>query len=108
MIDFSFGLCFLYMAFISTFPLGTTWVFLGSIGGREIALRIKEQEFGYFFRNRECGSLGKIFWQRSLEDFRRGLGEPCDRFEHPTAGATHRQLSHQVHRSIWRSLGAAF
>ncbi len=59
-IDFFFGLCLLYMAIISTFPLSTTRVFLGPIGGREIALRIKEQEFGYVFRNREYCSLGKI------------------------------------------------
>jgi hypothetical protein len=59
-IDFFFGLCLLYKAFLSTFPLSTTWVFLGLIGGREIALRIKEQEFEYVFTNRESGNLGKI------------------------------------------------
>ena len=48
------------MAFISTFPLSSTWVFLGPIGGREIALRIKEQAFGLVFRSFESGSLGKI------------------------------------------------
>ena len=35
-------------------------MFLGLIGGREIALRIKEQEFEYVFTNRESGNLGKI------------------------------------------------
>ena len=40
-IDFFFGLCLLYKAFLSTFPLSTTWVFLRLIGGREIALRIE-------------------------------------------------------------------
>ena len=59
-IDFFFGLCLLYKAFLSTFPLSTTWVFLGLLGGREIALRIKEQEFEYMFTNRESGSLGKV------------------------------------------------
>ena len=59
-IDFFFGLCLLYKAFLSTFPLSTTWVFLGLLGGREIALRIKEQEFEYTFTNRESGNLGKI------------------------------------------------
>ena len=58
-IDFFFGLCLLYKAFLSTFPLSTTWVFLGLLGGREIALRIKEQEFEYTFTNRESGNLGK-------------------------------------------------
>ena len=59
-IDFFFGLCLLYKAFLSTFPLSTTWVFLGLLGGREIALRIKEQEFEYTFTNRESGSLSKV------------------------------------------------
>ena len=59
-IDFMFGLCLLYKAFLSSFPLSTTWVFLGLLGGREIALRIKEQEFEYVFTNRSGGNLGKI------------------------------------------------
>ena len=59
-IDFFFGLCLLYKAFLSTFPLSTTWVFLGLLGGREIALRIKEHEFEYVFTNRESGSLAKV------------------------------------------------
>ena len=59
-IDFFFGLCLLYKAFLSTFPLSTTWVFLGLIGGREIALRIKEQEFETVFTNRESGNLARI------------------------------------------------
>ena len=59
-IDFFFGLCLLYRAFISTFPLSTTWVFLGLLGGREIALRIKEQEFEDVFVNHASGSLSKV------------------------------------------------
>ena len=59
-IDFFFGLCLLYRAFISTFPLSTTWVFLGLLGGREIALRIKEQEFEDVFANHASGSLSKV------------------------------------------------
>ena len=69
-IDFMFGLCLLYKAFLSSFPLSTTWVFLGLLGGREIALRIKEQEFEYAFTNRSGGSLGKIvgsdLWKASI------------------------------------------
>ena len=60
LIDLLFGLCLLYKAFLSTFPLSTTWVFLGLIGVREIALRIKEQEFEVVFTNREGGNLGRI------------------------------------------------
>ncbi len=59
-IDFFLGLCLLYRAFLSTFPLSTTWVFLGLLGGREIALRIKEQEFEYVFANHASGSLSKV------------------------------------------------
>ena len=55
-IDFMFGLCLLYKAFLSTFPLSTTWVFLGLLGGREIALRIKEQEFEYVATNRRIAT----------------------------------------------------
>ena len=59
-IDFFFGLCLLYKAFLSTFPLSTTWVFLGLIGGREIALRIKEQEFEETFTNQDSGGIVRI------------------------------------------------
>ena len=59
-IDFVFGCCLLYKAFLSSFPLSTTWVFLGLIGGREIALRIKEQEFECVFTNRESDGLGNV------------------------------------------------
>ena len=69
-IDFFFGLCLLYKAFLSTFPLSSTWVFLGLLGGREIALRIKEQEFDVTFTHRESGNLGKIIggdlWKASI------------------------------------------
>ena len=69
-IDFFFGLCLLYKTFLSTFPLSSTWVFLGLLGGREIALRIKEQEFDVTFTHRESGNLGKIIggdlWKASI------------------------------------------
>ena len=69
-IDFFFGLCLLYKAFLSTFPLSSTWVFLGLLGGREIALRIKEQEFDVTFTHRESGNLGEIIggdlWKASI------------------------------------------
>ena len=59
-IDFFFGLCLLYKAYLSTFPLSTTWVFLGLLGGREIALRIKEQECDSVFTNRNHGGLARV------------------------------------------------
>ena len=60
LIDLLFGLCLLYKAFLSSFPLSTTWVFLGLIGGRELALRIKQQTSDLPFTNRE----GAV-WPRS-------------------------------------------
>ena len=59
LIDLLFGLCLLYKAFISSFPLSTTWVFLGLIGGRELASRIKQQTSDLLFNNREAGSLSR-------------------------------------------------
>jgi hypothetical protein len=38
-IDFLFGCVLFWEASISTFPLSTTWVFLGLLAGREIAIR---------------------------------------------------------------------
>ena len=60
LIDLLFGLCLLYKAFLSSFPLSTTWVFLGLIGGRELALRIKQQTSDVLFTNREAGSLDRV------------------------------------------------
>ncbi len=59
-IDFMFGLCLLYRAFISNFPLSTTWVFLGLLGGRELALRIKEHAQTTVFTNQTHGSLVRV------------------------------------------------
>ena len=63
------GLCLLYKAFLSTFPLSTTWVFLGLIGGREIALRIKEQEFETYspIARPDLGKvIGSDLWKASV------------------------------------------
>jgi hypothetical protein len=40
-IDFLFGCVLFWKASISTFPLSTTWVFLGLLAGREIAIRLR-------------------------------------------------------------------
>lgn len=68
-IDFFFGLCLLYKAYLSTFPLSTTWVFLGLLGGREIALRIKEHEFDSVFTNRNHGGLARVIGHDLLKAF---------------------------------------
>ena len=59
-IDFMFGLCLLYEAFLSSFPLSTTWVFLGLLAGRELALRMKELQQQTEFTNHTNGSLGLV------------------------------------------------
>ena len=60
LIDFMFGLCLLYKAFISSFPLSTTWVFLGLLAGRELALRIRELEQKTVFTNQTYGPLSSV------------------------------------------------
>jgi len=59
-IDFMFGLCLLFKAFLSSFPLSTTWVFLGLLAGRELALRIRELEQKTVFTNQMNGSLSSV------------------------------------------------
>ena len=60
LIDFMFGLCLLFKAFLSSFPLSTTWVFLGLLAGRELALRIRELEQKNIFTNQMYGSLSSV------------------------------------------------
>ena len=43
MIDVMFAICLLTQTQLSNFPLSTTWVFLGLLGGREIALTLKQR-----------------------------------------------------------------
>lgn len=46
LVDFSYVLLLIYKLFISTIPLSTTWVFLGIIGGREIAISLVRKKSG--------------------------------------------------------------
>lgn len=46
LIDFTYVLLLIYKLFISTVPLSTTWVFLGVIGGREIAVSLARNKKG--------------------------------------------------------------
>ncbi len=55
-----FGLCLLFKAFLSSFPLSTTWVFLGLLAGRELALRIRELEQKTIFTNQMYASLSRV------------------------------------------------
>jgi hypothetical protein len=46
LVDFTYVLLLLYKLFISTVPMSTTWVFLGTIGGREIAINLARLKRG--------------------------------------------------------------
>lgn len=52
LIDFTYVLLLLYKLLISTIPMSTTWVFLGVIGGREIAISLARKKNGYKHRYR--------------------------------------------------------
>ncbi len=46
LVDFTYVAMLIYKLFISTIPLSTTWVFLGIIGGREIAVSLSRSKSG--------------------------------------------------------------
>ncbi len=46
LVDFTYVLLLIYKLFISTIPMSTTWVFLGVIGGREIAVSLARKKKG--------------------------------------------------------------
>ncbi len=46
LVDLSYVILLIYKLFISTVPLSTTWVFLGIIGGREIAVSLARNKKG--------------------------------------------------------------
>lgn len=46
LIDFTYVLLLFYKLLISTVPMSTTWVFLGTIGGRELAISFARKKSG--------------------------------------------------------------
>jgi len=46
LVDLTYVILLIYKLFISTIPLSTTWVFLGIIGGREIAVSLSREKKG--------------------------------------------------------------
>ncbi|MCA1761803.1 MAG: hypothetical protein ABR574_04195 [Cryomorphaceae bacterium] len=46
LVDFTYVILLIYKLFISTVPMSTTWVFLGIIGGREIAVSLARKKNG--------------------------------------------------------------
>ncbi len=59
LIDFTYVLLLIYKLFISTVPLSTTWVFLGIIGGREIAVSIARNKRGNSHKVKSLRMIGK-------------------------------------------------
>jgi hypothetical protein len=41
-VDFVYAILLYYLKFVSTIPISTTWVFIGLLGGRELAMSIQE------------------------------------------------------------------
>ena len=46
LVDLTYVILLIYKLFISTIPMSTTWVFLGIIGGREIAINLSRTKTG--------------------------------------------------------------
>lgn len=59
LIDFTYVLLLIYKLFISTVPLSTTWVFLGVIGGREIAVSLARSKKGNEHKVKSLKMIGK-------------------------------------------------
>jgi len=59
LIDFTYVLLLIYKLFISTVPLSTTWVFLGVIGGREIAVNLARDKDGVRHKVKSLKMIGK-------------------------------------------------
>ncbi len=55
LIDFSYVILLIYKLFISTVPMSTTWIFLGIIGGREIAISIARNKKGNKHKKKAFG-----------------------------------------------------
>lgn len=58
-VDFTFGLILMYFKEISNIPMSTTWVFLGLIGGRELAISLVTDLRG--FTQRMGDRAGALF-----------------------------------------------
>lgn len=59
LIDFTYVLLLIYKLFISTVPMSTTWVFLGVIGGREIAINLARLKRGKTHKLKALRIIGK-------------------------------------------------
>ncbi|OIQ20129.1 MAG: hypothetical protein BM557_05510 [Flavobacterium sp. MedPE-SWcel] len=61
LVDFTYALILVYKLFISTVPMSTTWIFLGLIGGREIAINLARLKKGKKHKKKALRMIGKDF-----------------------------------------------
>ncbi len=61
LIDFTYVLLLIYKLTISTVPMSTTWVFLGVIGGREIAINLARRKRGRTHKWKALRVIGRDF-----------------------------------------------
>ena len=66
LIDFTYVLLLIYKLFISTVPMSTTWVFLGTIGGREIAVTLSRRKKGSKHKRKALKLIGRDFLYATL------------------------------------------
>lgn len=66
LIDFTYALILIYKLFISTVPMSTTWVFLGLIGGRELAINYARIKKGKKHKKKAVKLIGKDFLFASI------------------------------------------
>ncbi len=59
LVDFTYVLLLIYKLIDSTVPLSTTWVFLGVIGGREIAINIARSKKGFKHKRKALKIIGR-------------------------------------------------
>ena len=59
LVDFTYVLLLIYKLFISTVPMSTTWVFLGTIGGREIAINLARLKKGKKHKKKALRVIGR-------------------------------------------------
>ena len=61
-IDLLFGSCLVGSALLTSFPLSTTWIFLGLLGGRESALRFHSHRSSQPFALKDGGHWSEVLF----------------------------------------------
>jgi hypothetical protein len=70
-----FAICLLVQTQLSSFPLSTTWVFLGLLGGREIALRLRQRSTENAAENdSSTNAMGRLSKNLSQDIWKAGVG----------------------------------